>query len=90
VKWYRRERFAVSSSIMHLDYPPHHRQTDDNLESVAREVLEAMECLLYLIGMEAASPEQVKTYVAEAKRILLSLHVHVDQDDSARQPYLLM
>lgn len=74
---------------MNLDYPPHSRDTDD-LESVAREALEAMECLLYLMGMDAASPEQVRTYVAEAKRMLLKLHIHVDHDDSTRRSYWLM
>ena len=75
---------------MNLDYPPKSGEPEDSLESVAREILEAMERLLYLMSMEAASPEQVRTYVAEAKRILLKLHVHVDHDDREQRPYLLM
>lgn len=49
-----------------------------------------MECLLYLMGKEAASPEQVKAYIAEAKKVLLSLHVQLNRNDAPRHPYLLM
>lgn len=75
---------------MNLGYSPHYRHTDEQLEAVAREFLEAMECLLYLMGKEAASPELVKLYVAQAKKALLTLHIQVDRDDATRRPYLVM
>lgn len=34
------------------------------------EVIESLECLLYLMGLGAVSPEQVRAFVTEAKKIL--------------------
>lgn len=51
-----------------------------DLKATASEVLESLECLLYLMDKEAASPQQVTAYVAEAKKVLLTLHFQLDQD----------
>ena len=40
-----------------------------NTDSVI-EVIESLECLLYLMDQEAASPQQVAAFVKEAKRVL--------------------
>lgn len=75
---------------MNLDSSPSQRHIDDNIESVAEEILEAMECLLYLMGTEAASPDLVKAYVIGAKKALLALRIQLDQADRTQRPYLLM
>jgi hypothetical protein len=61
---------AVSrSTMMELGYTMHDARADDHLNA-AIEVLEALECLLYLMGEGAATPQQLKTYVHEAKKVL--------------------
>lgn len=78
----------MSPSIMDLGDPTYNACADDDLKAAAREVLEALGCLLYLMGEEAANPQQVKAYVHEAKKVLLALQARVNQDALPR-PYLL-
>jgi hypothetical protein len=63
------DSLTVSRSIMDLGYPTYDAQADDHFNA-AIEVLEALECLLYLMGEGAATPQQLKTYVHEAKKVL--------------------
>jgi hypothetical protein len=42
----------------------------DNRLEAAIEVLEALECLLYLMDEGAATPQLVKAYVCGAKKVL--------------------
>ena len=60
---------TVSRSIMDVGNPTYDARVDDHLNA-AIEVLEALECLLYLMGEGAATPQLVKTYVREAKKVL--------------------
>ena len=62
---------------------------DDNHKATASEVLESLECLLYLMEREAANPQQVKDYVVEAKKVLLMLHFQLDQDKIPPQYWLM-
>ena len=74
----------VPLSDMDLKCFTNSAREDDDLKATAGEVLESLECLLFLMEKEAASPRQVKAYVAEAKKVLLALHLRLDQD--ALQP----
>jgi hypothetical protein len=73
---------------MDLDYPTYNEPTED-LKATAREVLETLECLLYLMDKQAASPQQVKTYVVEAKKALWALQVRVEHEETPRPHWLM-
>ena|ERR1035441_3044711 len=88
VKWYGGAQLAVSPSIMDLGYPTYNASADDDLKAAAREVLEALKCLLYLMGEDAANPQQVKAYVHEAKNVLCALQARVNQDALPRPNFL--
>jgi hypothetical protein len=80
------ERRPKGVSLSNMDFVGRTKggHQEDDLAATASEVLESLECLLYLMEKEAASPQQVKAYVAEAKKVLLTLHLRLDQD--ALQP----
>lgn len=80
---------GVSLSNMDLDGHTKDGHQEDDLATTASEVLESLECLLYLMEREAASPQQVKAYVIEAKRVLLTLHLWLDQDSLPPHQWLM-
>jgi len=65
---------------MDFGYPTYNECTDEDLKAAAIEILEALECLLYLMGEEAANPQQVRAYVDEAKKVLATMHKRLAQD----------
>jgi hypothetical protein len=50
--------------------------TDEGLKHMTRGTLEALQNLLYLIRLDAASPQRVQAYVDQAEKVLLRAHVH--------------
>ena len=67
-----------------FDCPEPDQRADEELKAAAREVLEGLECLLYLIEREAADPNLIRSYVGEAKKVLIELRGHVDEDPVPR------
>jgi len=64
-------------------------ETEDQLHLAVEAVLEALECLLYLMGKEAAGPDHVEVYVAEATKILSVWDIQLHQQ-VLRRRYLMM
>ena len=65
---------------MDSGYPTYKACTDEDLKAAAREILDALECLLHLMGEDAENPQQVRAYVDEAKKVLAIMHTRLAQD----------
>jgi hypothetical protein len=53
---------------------------DEDLRRTARETVEALQNLHYLIREDADYPHRVKAYVDQAGEVLLRLHPHISLD----------
>jgi len=72
-----------------FDCPEPDQRADEELKAAAREVLEGLECLLYLMEREAADPNLIRSYVREAKKVLIELRGHVDENQTTPSfPYV--
>lgn len=89
-KWYGTALPRMSPWVMGSDYRACDEHMDEKLRQAAAHVLESLECLLYLIGKDAASPEQIEAYVNEANEVLGALRIRMEQERAPRRPFLVM